>query len=193
MQKTLGILGFVTLLAAPASAREAAFTVSDVGFTTQLHGVVDEGDGPWVTVAEGKTTHDKSPLTIVIREHRGKANLSAKQIDKLAKERADEDEAKVVRTVKGTVGGKPSLEQWSVVDAKDGEVRARLYVALATKVVEIEVSTKVGKDAELAAEVTDRVHRVLHGLRIRRLGEAALSPSKEALPAKVLLASLHKK
>lgn len=192
MLRKLGLFGVLALLASPASAREAAFSVSDVGFSTQLHGVVDEGDGPWITVAEGKTTHEHSPLVIVIREHRGKSGVTAKQLDKLAKARADEDEAKVIRAVAGSVGGKPSLEQWSVVDPKSGDVRARLYVTLPTKIVEIEVATKLSRDAELAADVTQRVHRVLHGLRIRRLGEASLSPSKDALPAKVLLASLRK-
>lgn len=192
MLRKLGLFGVLALLAAPAHAREPAFSVSDVGFTTQLHGVVDDGDGPWITVAEGKTTHDESPLAIVIREHRGKAGVTAKQLDKLAKLRADEDDAKVLRAVAGVVGARPSLEQWSVVDPKLGDVRARLYVTLPTKIVEIEVATRLKRDAELAADVTARVHRVLHGLRIKRLGDAALSPSKDALPAKTLLASLRR-
>ncbi len=192
MLKRLGLFGFLALLAAPAHAREPAFSVSDIGFTTQLHGVEDDGEGPWLAVAEGKTTHEQSPLTIVIREHRKKANQTAKQLDKLAKARAEEDDAKVVRALAGPVGGRAALEQWSVVDARAGDVRARLYVALPNKVVEIEVTTKVKRDAELVAEVTTRAHRVLHGLRIRRLGDVALSPSKDALPAKALMASLQR-
>lgn len=197
------VLAAVGLSAMPAQAKPPAYTMANVGFTTQLHGVepkpedcLDEAchERAGAVVAEGESRHKDGSVRIVIREHKTQRGLSTKQLEKLARKLGEaKGRAKSVRLVSGTVGGKGAVEHWVVTDACERELTGRVLVALEGKVIEIETRTTVGTQPHAAKLASERMHRVLSGVRVRRFGDAALDPAKEPAAPEDIASALPKK
>ena len=182
---------FVTVsgmaLAGLAGARPPAYTIA-AGFTTQLHNVAadklheecfDEEckEHGGVVVAEGKTEHAEAPVELKIREYRDRKGLGAKELEALAhKSQVRAGAGRELRLVAGTVSNKPVVEQWTVEDACEPEIIGRLMIALPDKVVEIEAIGSAAR-ADVAGDAFSQIDKILHGLRIRRLGESTVDPA----------------
>ena len=184
--------------ASVAHAKLPAYFVTDVGFSTQLHGV---GDGErraecldlhctergGTVVAEG----DAQGVRTVIREHKRPRELKRAELEALATKLLSRDaEAKELRSQTGrAAGGHNGLEQWAAQGTCGRMVKARVLISLANKVVEIETSATLDGDPRATARTLGRMHEVLRGVRIRRLGDEPLDPVAEPPPVDDVLAT----
>lgn len=198
------VLGAVLALLAPGAleaARPPAYTFAGLTFTTSLRGVPEgerreecldakctERGG--VVVAEGVARKLSSPVTVTIREHRQK-NASKDGLQALAKRlQSHAPRGKVVRVVAGEAAERPALEQWAVWDGCQRLLSGRVLVALPDKVIEVETRSVLEPGHDMTDSSVGAMNKILRGLRVRRLGDAVLDPSEEAISVKTLAAAL---
>lgn len=199
--RTVLVAVSLALFAPIAHAKLPAYFVSDVGFSTKLHGVPESdrreecldircSERGGVVVAEGES----QGVRTVIREHKRSRELKRGELGELAEKMLSHDaEASELRSQSGrAAGGHNALEQWAQQGACGRMVKGRVLVSLANKVVEIETNATLGSDPRETARTLGRMHEVLRGIRVRRLGDEPLDPISEPPPVKAVLATLEK-
>jgi hypothetical protein len=195
------LAGALLLASGAALAKPPAYTLTKLGFSTSLHGVPDGErheicfdkacrDTGGVTVAEGATRNDRSPVRITIREYKrrkpGAADLAA-----LAKKQLGRaPRGKQVRLTSGTVGGRPAIEQWAVWDNCQRVISARVLVALPDKIIEIETQSTLEPGHDAGDSSVGRMGHILSGVRVRRVGDVSLDPAREPMTTRQMAVAM---
>ena len=198
----LGSLAVAALLFAPfADAKAPAYFVSDVGFKTQIHGT-SEGERKetcldpkckeksGVLVAHGESLG----VTTDIREHKRGRELKKAELEAFAGRLVEhQPEGREIRISSGrAAAGHNALEQWSVQGGCGRLVTGRVLLSLGGKIVEVETRATMPSDAVEAKKTLGRMHEILRGVRIRRLGDEPLDPIADPPPAKDVIAANEK-
>ena len=185
------------------AGKAPAYQVKGLPFLTHLHGESGKevecagascNDGRGTVVARGGTDKGRGSVDIVIREHRDTKGAGADQLLTLSQRLARRSDE--VRVVSGTVGESAAIEQWTVKSTCGGPVTARVLVALADKVIEIETTarpdakgTRSAKSAKLVRDMT----AILRAIRVRRLGDQVLDPAKDKVPVEKIAEAIPAK
>jgi hypothetical protein len=183
-------------MASPAHSRQPAYRLTNVAFQTSLHGVRKKLNAPvckddlcakvrGVLVAEGASKAQHSGITIQIREFHTNGANSQKLLQKLASSRLGKDKkVKQVRMITGKVNGFHVAEQWTTTDHCERVLQGRVFLAFEKKVIEIETSAALVPGTKQTKTTIQRMNQILHGMRIRRIGNFSPDPAKEPIPAK---------
>jgi hypothetical protein len=199
----LAALAFAAAFARDAAARPPSYTMH-AGFRTSLQNVPDaerreecldlachEKGG--TLVAQGTSTHDGVELTVRIREYRHHADQTATQLETIAhKMLAKGVDDRELRLVAGKTAERPALEQWSIVNPCERELGGRVLVSLSDKVVEVEAVAKTKADGSDVPRAVSQISSVLHGVRVRRLGDVVVDPATDAPPPTEVAEALKK-
>jgi hypothetical protein len=199
----LAPLAFAVALARDAAARPPSYTMH-AGFRTSLQNVPDgerreecldlachEKGG--TLVAQGSSTHDGVALTVRIREYRHHPDQSAQQLQTIAQKMlAKGVDDRELRLVAGKVAERPALEQWSVVNPCQRELGGRVLLSLSDKVVEVEAVATTQTDGADVPKAISQISSVLHGVRVRRVGDVTVDPAADAPPAAEVSEALKK-
>jgi hypothetical protein len=162
-----------------SAANAAKGTPTPAPHATNEAGACQERGG--VLVAEGTSTRGAVSVTVKIREIRHKRDASAHDLEMLAhKMLARPASEHQVRMVTGTAGGRPAVEQWSVKSRCGRSLFGRVLVSLPDKVIEVEATASAPLEDKSIAEGIKQVSQILHGVRVRRLGDMTIDPAPEA-------------